>query len=59
MVDKRERRPLVALGQTVHELPGLILAIEGLLVGEVGAARQLAAPHQAVAEEVTVEELPA
>jgi len=59
MADEREGSPLVALGQTLHELPCLILAAEGLLVGEVGATCQLAAPHQAIAEEVTVEELSA
>ena len=50
---------LVAMGEGIQELPGLFLAGSCLGVGEAGLPRQRTGPHVAVAEEMSVEELPA
>lgn len=44
-----ENGPLEVFGEGWQVLPGLLLAVQGLLVGQAGPAGDAAWPHQAVA----------
>lgn len=59
MVHQLQQCSLVEVGEGVEQFLRLLLALQSLGVGEVGLACEGACPHVAIAEEVTVEELPA
>ena len=58
MVDQLQGRLLVAAREGGQETASICLALCCLGIGEVGLTSQRTRPHVAVAEEMTVEELP-